>query len=1198
MGTSAIILASELHTCAGKPLGSSNAQTAQAQPQVSDTEAATHTFIPAEGISAVLISPHRILATGGVLEDDRVLPFTVVRYLDFHPYPPVWTQPLQLRPPGKRKRKRGPDGEPSAVPVCRMEHTLTLVPDNSAPSAAPMLYLIGGMKVGGKDEGSPCKTLFSYDVRHAVWTSVHVEPCTGKVKSESPGQALGPRFAHSALYLASLRTETRAKARNAGGGGYILVYGGYESMDAKLPSPTVHLFDVRHRRWTLRRPRVGIEAPHRAYHASAITSSGAYLVVHGGSCSHFWDTYMLSSDLYVFDIQGAQWFRPKLLPSSAAPPTARRRHCMVNGIGRHKGNLVLFGGQLADATYSNDLFVLTILPPAGERPVSAIWQHVHVHTPAPPLAPVPDQQAAPNGTGAGDQRGPITAVAGGTLLAIPTLNKYLFLGGRGSYGMQNSPLLLDATEAEQLDRFQERLAPTRQKQRPAAPRLPAPAALAMMDAGPSVLDPDMAPRLRPLKRPSSPDGALSLRSDECIKVPGPIRRPRASLKNIISSESPSLDKPPTPNASPGLVRGGTAARRRPIPEPDKKSREKGASELQPTTNVRPVSAVNLGRKPRSSARDDSIMNLLNDEDDEDFVIPRVNDLLGDNDLETPPTKRKRFIRGTKDGQGKSSRPNAGVISDSDDDKIPDSAGSDFVAASELAQRGKAHDVGRGRGRGRGRGKSRAGAVAEALETKKLLAAEEESNRRNAMKVKELETRLEKELKEKQLIDEDNRMLNDQLKSLLSEVQTLRLSQAAMPQVGGNGDIRGFGTLTGAKPNCPIGNRANPEAILSSSPVRDRRLYPPESEELRALRAKAVNLQEECEELGAQMEALDRSRNESEEAKRRLETELNVMRNRFAKMQTEKDTFRKQASELRSVATAATVAADDTNKQLGKEEETNAALKRETENLKRVLRDEKAIREEGARQASKTQRQLGTLRAQYDEAQRKYSDFATIERRLNMENEHLHNQLRDMQNLITEANAKNRTLEDKNIELQTEIESMKVDLGGKLKECETIAREAEHSRHELDSEKKSAAELDFETTRLKRELERERKKRTELSSFLRKRDEALQALRPALARITSEFGAIATATEGDLGHLLVNDVAPERGNRRTSEAVVSRAQGELTRQPVQMQGLDVDRKELAMPGNGRPLQPSQNGKIAVAGKIVMGSEEPSEDVDEP
>lgn len=1098
-----VVVASDLLSCSGVHLSSSNS--AHACPQVPDEEAVTGRFIPADGCSAVLISPRRILVTGGVLSDDRVLPFTVLRYLDLDPSPKAehrWVKPVLLRPTSKKgKRKRATDG--STIPVCRIDHSLTLVPE------VGQLFLIGGLKVGGKDEGTACKSMFSLDVKTRLWEAVLLEQVTTRGKAEQE-HVLGPCLAHVAVYIHTLKTGTRDRKSL----GYILVHGGYASTADLVPRSQLFVFDVRLRKWSLKNAAQGISAPQRAYHAAAATESCRYLVLHGGSCSHINEPTFMSSDLFVFDMVKSEWLRPKLLPTSADPPAARSRHCLVNGIGKHEGSFVMYGGFVATGESSSDMFLLTIIEPTtDEQQISAVWEKINVIAPERQLgdcrSPLQPAQSRP----LKDAHSPATS--GGCLIPVSAVNKYLVVGGRGPYGIRNAPLLLDATQLEYLDRLEPLLVnadirPERTKKH---------------DLGNKLSTTEVKARLR-IKPPTPPNRSARVVSRHVKeKVGSSKKRQRSRLPLLPSSTSPAASV-----AAPGPQLSSlqpSQLEMSPVPIPPMGSKgshrlstanppSQNSQEIQPVNSVHVTSITEVRKNKPTKDGDDIILNTA--DNDDDFLLPQGNRapvISGSDDMETPPMKRRRFIEGTRK---QSVQPflESNEIFDNDGREMPDSAGSDFIAASEIAKKavfrtGKS-SRGRGRGRKHGASRGRAATVAEEREAMKEREAEEALNCENKNLIKQLRLDNSDLIKEKEALKNDNQDLNEQMKSLLSEIQTLRALKRLRGGVHDNfypeRYAENVGTVVGTGLDA-VGKSGTSHGVVPPE-VPDRK----DSEELKQLRSKISDLQEECQEVVLERDDISKSLRAVEDSKRALEIEFNTFKNKSERIQIEKEQLRKQASELRTAVSAANATQETTKETIRRMERTISSLRREVESAQHALRDVESRRVEDRLQLSSAQRQMNDARGQLTEASKRYEQVHSKERQLFLQLESQHDMVNEMKKSAEEANEAKHKLEERNIELTAELEKVRTDLSAKLKDCDIAFQETERARSALDRERKKSTDLDIETTRLNHELKRSEKECHALLKKLRKKDSLLRTLGPSIAHITKVLGALTESSRED------------------------------------------------------------------------------------
>lgn len=438
--------ASQLAGCAGRFLDTCEVESSVARPsrtvasspansQVPDDVAAGPSFVPAVGLSTVLVSPNRALVTGGVTRDGRVLPFSVIRYLDL-----VNSRQCEYRwQPSVviRKCKSGLDQD---IPVSREAHTLTL--DPTAPGQ--MLLLIGGVrracmeKLSPRATTTPCSTLFGFHLQENRWEELKATAgCNPKAK-----HACGPRFAHSAILRCINSSTISGRRRSRAGTVCVYVYGGYDSLDANKPRADVHKLSVnfgkrdsRTYSWTLVKPRQvasnsssrrsgreAVTAPQRAYHAS-ILFENRYMVVHGGMKGSAREgVAQLSDDLYIFDFDTETWSRPIITDGASQQnqPSPRAHHSVVQGIGSDRGHIIFFGGQLQNDDYSDEIFRLALHVDSDGR-VHGQWTKRHLTS----LHQCP--------------RTAYYGAARAGLLAFADSQQYLVVGGCGPTGLHVAP---------------------------------------------------------------------------------------------------------------------------------------------------------------------------------------------------------------------------------------------------------------------------------------------------------------------------------------------------------------------------------------------------------------------------------------------------------------------------------------------------------------------------------------------------------------------------------------------------------------------------------------------------------------------------------------------------------------------------------------------------------------------------------------
>lgn len=1114
---------SEMLSCAGRSLSSPPGLTADAAPQVTDEEAISESFIPADSVSAVLISPRRVLVTGGVLADERVLPLTVLRFLDLDLSPRAehaWTKPLALRSRGKRKR---PD---SAFPVCRMEQTLTYVPESAS------LFLIGGLKVGGKDEAMACKTMFAFDVRAKVWECVQVQ--THRADKDS---TLGPRFAHFAVYVPHIGGESRSsKARKSSG--YILVHGGYTSTEDDAPCYSVHVFDVRSGRWSLRSVGTEADPPRRAYHAGVATASFRYFVAHGGQCSHLGDSGFLSSDLIIFDIIRSCWIRPNLLPASCTPPTARKRHCMVNGIGKHTGAILLFGGELCSGSYSNELFVLRVIESeTTDRYLNVVWEKVDIHTPERGMSEVEPSRERESSKKlkrrTSDKK--YGATAGGILLAIPALKKYLVVGGRGVYGVRQSPLLLDASEVEKLDRFDNGL-PDEQDHTGihGAPRSQGLQPLSMparkqTRQGTTRAAPPLPGGNERENKANTFEGDVTkgsghdkkLRKRNVCGTGMPSMSPNTDAKSV--SEDGNLPiLPKLKAAANGAVQNNGSGsdglprceegilNQQGIGNPDyqhrvslvclRKRKYVTRSFASPATrDGHAVPTLNASAAVLSESGD-IVQNVVENEES------KINSVRGEEPadlnqkLELLATKRRRLANdGMEDDLSRRA----------DDMRSFSSSGiapvSEFVTASDLALQGRQRNRRPARGRVRRQGtKSKIQSVRnfnDESEEGRTNRADEGLVRERARRSRDLQAENTELKLERDAFRKDNLDMNNQMKSLLSELEGLRASR---------GEHRTLGNVSSR-----LERSATHEPSRGSGDVQQDRNFDDrtgiisesQSEELQMLQSKTADLLEEYEDIVAEKAGLSKSLKEAEEGRRTLQSELHSSKNKQDQLETERDQLRKQVRELRVLVTELRVFQDSGNVDLLKSEEKNSYLQRDRERLKEELREINNKLTEEKLEFSNTQRLVSSIKCQLTEAQKKYDEFDSTERRLKGELGCQLGKLEELQVLLDQAKLEKQKTQEENINLSTELASLRTEYERSQNGYQLTLRDLEKSRFGFHQGQKEIVHLEGEMVKYKRDLSRVQRERDFLRSTVKKRECALLALRPVLTQVTNEIEAL-------------------------------------------------------------------------------------------
>ncbi|PXF40005.1 Kelch domain-containing protein 3 [Gracilariopsis chorda] len=1204
----------DLLGCAGKPLGSSGSSAAGAQCQVSAEEAATGPYIPAEGISAALISPHRLLVTGGVLDDERVLPFTVLRYLDLDPRSDhfhKWTKPTLLKTPSQRantaKRARRAERQ-TTIPVCRMEHTLTMVPDNSR------LYLIGGMKVGGRDGGKACTTIFAFDTRSKSWDNVEPEKPSGRVK-EDPDSHLGPRFAHSATYVtytpkcSSARQQARAKPSP-----YIYVYGGFKCIDDHLPVADMHVFDVKNCRWTLQRPAPGIEPPHRAYHAAALTPSGKYIAVHGGNTSDLNDTYAMTEDLYLFDIQAVKWLKPVVHANSDDVPLPRRRHSLVAGVGRHHGSLVLYGGYLLNDRHSNDMYLCKILEPdlAHDR-LEVLWERIGL---VPDVSrPLPCDSQHNSEKRASES----AAVSGGCLVAIPEMGKYVMVGGRGGYGIRNAPLMLDPGESDEMV--------ISQSMQPIVPIVAERCSRSRLShAKPADAD---APR-----SPHSPQEGCNGLNDEPV---GPIiseggresLRSHSPAKYVLQAPLPSSLQQTSSEKSPAPVHTSRSRKASPpgIGANDFRKRKLRNAAVVPATKVQNVFAANAAEdaiQASPTARRGDEEELVKNADAilrRSKRIGKITDSVED-DLAPPLKKRRRRsttknvdLEKEKDAQGcildpveHDSLEHAENSLDDEADRVVQlsmTSRSEFVAPSDIKRIGRSNTAKGGKGRGKGNGRPRATTArqktAELEACKKKLEEQEEKMQQSASENEKLYTENVRLTEENKRINRDNRGLNEQMQRLLQEVQSLRNQISSQP-------TKEDGLLSDFD---PLQTR---EAEAAAKVVGKSKTTTPKSarsEEIRTLRTKTAGLREENMEITVEKENLYNDLKEAEDEKRATEKLLNQAKNALERQQLECGRLRKLVENSQKDMNEAVSAKEDIETKLKGTEDKALILKSEVEALKLdVMEHKQTIRDE-SREKAEWEQKVRDLELQIASKNKKLAGYDGKYLQLQKEIEAGSAKCAELQKTAEGLRARKQYLEDKHVEIMAERDTLQSELSNKMQEHEAALQVTSKDKASLEKLRRNMSDGSFEQKRLQRELVSWKKECARLRSRVQSLQFSLKTMMPSWTKFTRHFDQIMKeADEMDRGMAeVVECVVPlENGNVHQATEKPTSANGALIMRESRLRGNGVsvvvdDGRKTRSTGcdkeNGygkKEVSREVRGTVVTEG--VPDSDELDEEVDEP
>ncbi|CAN8062153.1 unnamed protein product [Agarophyton chilense] len=1205
-----VCLAFELSACAGKHLDSSASAPPNALAHVSNEEASSQKFLPMEGTSAVLLSPHRLLVTGGVLQDNRVVPFSVLRHLELDPHSDhchKWTRPTLLRPPSQRAN--GPNKSrrfESAIPVCRMEQTLTMVPDTCK------LYLIGGMKVGPKDGGSGCSTIFAFDFNAKTWDSVEPANPTSRVK-EQRQQQLGPRFAHSATYVAitpkcsSSRQKARAKPAP-----FIYVYGGFTHMDDHIAVSDVHVFNVKMCKWTIATPASSkVEPPALAYHAACLTPCGKYIAIHGGNNSDFYDNRCMSDEMFLFDVQDHKWLQPDLHPNSDQPPRARRQHSLVQGVGRHEGSLVLYGGYVVNGTYSKEMFLCKILAPEHRaQPLQLLWEEITVRTTV--AHPLPDDsQNLPQKMLLEKD----AAISGGCLVALPHMAKYIMIGGRTGYGMRKAPLMLCPAESDEIALSQSMEIAQRLK---------------MLKRTGRRLSP-VAPKAVNVPVPKSPDSLPESQNtvNENCGIPAAIEHD--DQQSLGQSLSPAEGTPETPRLS---------------------SVQHASSEKSPisTTGVRGrANITSLGssrlrkRKPRSRTLEQNpkpqkpfslevevashaVHPAAHAKDRETEIDPlREADVLllksrraGTRTAEvnaeraSPPLKKRCLRSDTKRIEEKQVEEEHLIMSpaplvddprkEGDGANVHDdvlelsmSCRSEFIAPSALKRAGRNNPTKVTKGRGR----------ISAIRMKQAeLDASMKKNEEHEETIRRIESEMKKlggdndvlKVKNRQL-KVDNMGLNHQVERLLQEVQSLRNKLCAH-----DASDTGFVStpaLIPAEDGSMTGHEGGSIEVEDGQPPSPSASKRRRSDEIRTLESKADGLQEENAAIYSEREAILQELRESIAERREVETELNRTRNLLEQSRVECGKERARANECDRAWREAVNSGEGMHTKLESADGDILLLKSKNETLNLNLMEEKNKVRELTRERAAREQEVGKLRAELAEEQKKFGDHGGKQRLLLGDLEAEKVRCEELNKLVDQNTEKVRMMEERHAEVVAERDALHSELNNKVREHEAALQVTDKDKMSMDHLRRELCDRGIERRRMMRELDSRTKECAKLKAKLVRVQLSCKSIWPSIARIAKQFEETVRecdAADANDGAVLSSEVVTgeEAGeNMGNGTAAPANCEGGRGAQDAAQNGGMEDGEARDGPQDGS----RRRRRIACSAREIGESDEAEEEVDD-
>lgn len=973
------------------------------------------------------------------------------------------------------------------------------------------LYLIGGMKVGGKDGGKACTTVFALDTKAKTWDSIEHENPSSRVKKD-PDSILGPRFAHSTTYVSRIPPNSRARqTARVKSTPFLYVYGGYTAELDLQPVAQMHVFDVKRSKWAVHRPPSGPSPPPRAYHAAVLSPSGKYIVIHGGNVSDFYDTFAMSDELHLFDIFTYQWSQPKLHQNSEPAPFARRRHAFVEGVGRHEGSLVLYGGYLMNDRHSNDMFLCNILEPEdGRGEVQVIWERIDLLTSVP-------RNVLDNVQNVSDKKlSEQTAISGGCLVALPQLGKYVMIGGRSECGVRNSPLMLDPGESDEIAISQSmtrKVAPiTPPRSRRTKSRHPIPRKSSSPCSSQSKPEKKETIQNAQLRIPEKDEAAF----DDGLTAAGKTadRSPSKSTPAEVSQAHKTISV--VCNSSAGSIGSNDFRKRKPRGQatvPCVKSRN-------PSSSLRArVDLIEVAAEAKEADEGDEVIENAR------VLLKRSREAgKKKSDINKQPSfsgPKKRRLDAEENGKGAEDLDFIPTVTISKDvacnannnvKEVPDdvidlslACQSEFVSVSELKRMGRnraaapTRSRGRGRGRGRGRLISSHRTKADVESARKLLAEKEELLKGSAREIEDTKKEnLELQSKNKALRD-DNIDLNDQVKKLIREVLALQNQQALQRSAGQNS--RGFSNSSHDGKLAPSNRVLRPNSPSEGSPSSEKDVY---KKEISNLREQAVQNQTENKALANENYSLVASAKELESEMRSLEREINRTKNVSEKSKAECVQLRRMNETNLEQLEEATEAKERIENRIKQVEERELLLKSERVSRDLQLREEIEKLDEESNKRIDREQDVLDLKRKLAAQGKKHKDLESRVDGLKEELQVKKEKICELQEALNEAAGKRSQLEAKHEEVVVERDRALLELEHSVREHGEALKSREKDKGSLGQLRKELCDESIEQKRLKRRLESSQRVCSLLKSRVNELQSSLTLCMPSLSKLTKTF----------------------------------------------------------------------------------------------
>eukprot|EP00178_Gracilaria_changii_P008105 TRINITY_DN2503_c0_g2_i1.p1 TRINITY_DN2503_c0_g2~~TRINITY_DN2503_c0_g2_i1.p1 ORF type:complete len:1018 (-),score=196.71 TRINITY_DN2503_c0_g2_i1:850-3903(-) len=941
------------------------------------------------------------------------------------------------------------------------------------------------------------------------------------------------------------------------------------------PASDVHVFDVKKRKWSQAIPMpTEVDPPARAYHAACLTPSGKYIAIHGGLSSDFDDCTALSATFFLFDVQNHKWLQPALHANTDGPPLPRNQHSLVEGVGRHRGFLVMYGGFLGDETFSQEMFLCRVFEPGlPDQRVEVLWEKVEVRTTIGRPLPGGDDQAYGQVLTEGG-----AALACGCMVPLADMGKYIIVGGKNGHGMRTAPLMLDPRGSDEMA-FSESVGIPEDLYAPRKVRKQvSPTALKVKNFrhGP----PSPQGQCNDLKHHAS---AAVIDDEHDIQGIGRSPSPAAvapEMPRASSIQRTSSEKSPLPTAgSRGKVSaGGLGSDRFRRRKPRVTVLEASPEVLPATSNVvqpAPNPAEQVAENDPAKKAEALLFKSR---------LVRSNKDTANAEVAYPPLKKRRIRSGTKlveEPKFDDAHPiispaplvNDPIVEDNEaevqenDVKQTMSAQSDFIAPSEIKRLGRTTSTKANGSRGRGRIATIRQKEAELDASRKKIEAQQETIRRSTLEnVKLVDENNELKVANRKF-KIDNQGLNKEMQRLLQEVQSLRNQVSAQQTSGTRAALTSCGPIRAQDENVSrnVASSCEDDGVCPSSASKSWK-----AKEIRTRRGNTDDLREQNVAISLEKESLVQDLKECEEERRHIERELNRTRNLLEKSQVECGKLRVRANDCDKTIKEAVDSREVMWNKLQSAEHDIVVLKSKNEALNLNLMEEKHKLGDVMSERIAREQEVRKLKTELTEQQKQYGDNDGKRRLLECELESQKGKYEDLNKVLGANTDKMRKVEVKYAEVVAERDMLRSELDEKVREHDAALVANHKNKAAIDALRKELCDESIEHKRMKRELDVRTKECEKLKARLARLHMSTKSMRPLLVQFSKQFeqfareGAAADANEVISSPEVVTGEAQEH-DAEVNGSVETRAGGEAAQAAVMngsaRNGRNADMQEM-------------------------------------